>query len=323
MRAFWLTLGTILSIAACVGELQAQDYPNRTVRIVVPYAPGGGVSLLAQTVGNKLSELMKQPVIVENRPGAGGNIGADLVAKSPADGYTLLMHTSAMASAPSLYGRLPFDPVKDFTPVSQVIATQFVIGGSPKMPATDLRELIALAKQKPEQLNYASSGPGSSLHLFAELFKASAGVNLVHVPYRGDAQMVTALTAGEIQMAFLPQANGIAGVQGKLIRGLGVTGTKRMAALPDVATAQEQGVKGLEVGSWIGLYAPAGTPAPIVQAVQQHLAKALADPKIKEWLTSTGQEPVGSAPSEFETLFKADIARFAGIVASAKIPKLD
>jgi tripartite-type tricarboxylate transporter receptor subunit TctC len=323
MRISLTIVGTILAVAGSLGAARAQDYPNRTVRIVVPYAPGGGVSLLAQTVGNKMSELMKQPVIVENRPGAGGNIGADMVAKAPADGYTLLMHTSAMASAPSLYSKLPFDPLKDFTPVSQVIATQFVIGGSPKMPATNLREVIALAKQKPDSLNYASSGPGSSLHLFAELFNTAAGVKLVHVPYRGDAQMVTALTAGEIQMAFLPQANGVAGVQGNLIRGLGITGTKRMTALPNVPTAQEQGVRGLEIGSWIGLYAPAGTPAPIVQTVQQHLAKALADPKVNEWLTSTGQEPVGNPPAEFETMFKADIARFAGIVESAKIPKLD
>ncbi len=323
MQAFLFIAGLMAAVMSTVGATQAQDYPSRTVRIVVPYAPGGGVSLLAQTVGNKMSELMKQPVIIENRPGAGGNIGADLVSKSPADGYTLLMHTSAMASAPSLYSKLPFDPVKDFTPVSQEIATQFVIGGSPKMPATNLREVIALAKQKPDSLNYASSGPGSSLHLFAELFNTAAGVKLVHVPYRGDAQMVTALTAGEIQMAFLPQANGVAGVQGNLIRGLGVTGTKRMTALPDVPTAQEQGVRGLEVGSCIGLWAPAGTPAPVVQAVQQHLAAALADPKVRDWLTSTGQEPVGNAPADFAAMFKADIARFAGIVESAKIPKLD
>jgi len=241
MQQLLFIVGAILAIAVNPGHASAQDYPNRTVRIVVPYAPGGGVSLLAQTVGNKMSELMKQPVIVDNRPGAGGNLGADVVAKSTPDGYTLLLHTSAMSSASSLYSKLPFDPVKDFAPVSMVIATQFVIGGSPKNSATNLRELIAVAKEKPGAYNFGSSGPGSSLHLFAELFNNIAGIKLVHVPYRGDTQMVTALIADDIQVAFLPQANGIGSVQGNLIRGLGVTGTKRMGALPNVPTALEDG----------------------------------------------------------------------------------
>jgi tripartite-type tricarboxylate transporter receptor subunit TctC len=321
MPHLWFVVGTILAIVA--GPAVAQDYPNRTVRIVVPYAPGGGVSLLAQTLGTKMSELMKQPVIIDNRPGAGGNLGAELVAKAAPDGYTLLMHTSAMASAPSLYSKLPFDPVKDFTPVSMVIATQFVIGGSPKHAATNLRELIAAAKAKPGTLNFGSSGPGSSLHLFAQMFTTGAGIDLVHVPYRGDAQIVTALIAGDVQLAFLPQANGIASVNGNLIRGLGVTGTKRMGALPNVPTAREQGIEGLDVGSWIAMFAPAGVPPAIVSAVQRYLAEALADPKVREWLMSTGQEPVGNSPAEFEAQFKADIARFANVVATAKIPKLD
>jgi tripartite-type tricarboxylate transporter receptor subunit TctC len=321
MHRFLFIVGAILALAATPAS--AQDYPSRTVRIVVPYAPGGGVSLLAQTLGNKMSEQMKQPVIIDNRPGAGGNLGADVVAKAPPDGYTLLMHTSAMSSAPSLYGKLPFDPVRDFAPVTMVIATQFVIGGSPKNPATDLRELIALAKEKPGAYNFGSSGPGSSLHLFAEIFLNTAGIKLVHVPYRGDAQIVTALTADDIQLAFLPQANGIAGVQGNLVRGLGVTGTRRMAALPNVPTALEQGIRGLEVGSWIAMFAPGGTPPAIASAVRQHVADALADPKVREWLTSTGQEPVGNSPADFAAQFKADIARFAKVVETAKIPKLD
>jgi tripartite-type tricarboxylate transporter receptor subunit TctC len=321
MPHLWFVVGAILAIVTVPAS--AQDYPNRTVRIVVPYAPGGGVSLLAQTLGTKMSELMKQPVIIDNRPGAGGNLGAELVAKAAPDGYTLLMHTSAMASAPSLYSKLPFDPVKDFTPVSMVIATQFVIGGSPKNAASNLRELIAAAKAKPGTLNFGSSGPGSSLHLFAQMFTTGAGIDLVHVPYRGDAQIVTALIAGDVQLAFLPQANGIAGVNGNLIRGLGVTGTKRMGALPNVPTAREQGIEGLDVGSWIAMFAPAGVPPAIVSAVQRYLAEALADPKVREWLMSTGQEPVGNAPAEFEAQFKADIARFANVVATAKIPKLD
>src|SRR4029079_9075588 len=164
MRRFWFTLGAVLAICASGGLAAAQNYPNHTVRIVVPYGPGGGVSILAQLVGQKMQELMKQPVIIDNRPGAGGTLGADLVAKSPPDGYTILLHTSAMSSASALYSKLPFDPVKDFVPVSMVISTQFVIAGSPKSPATNLKELAAEAKAQPDKLNFASSGPGSSLH---------------------------------------------------------------------------------------------------------------------------------------------------------------
>jgi tripartite-type tricarboxylate transporter receptor subunit TctC len=323
MRRFWLMLGAALSIGASTANVQAQGYPNRPIRIVVPYAPGGGVSILGQIVGNKMSEILKQPVVIDNRPGAGGNLGADIVAKSAPDGYTILLHTSAMSSASALYSKLPFDPVKDFVPVSMVISTQFVIAGSPKTPAADLRELVALAKAQPGTLNFGSSGAGSSLHIFAEMFNSLTGIKMVHIPYRGDAPMVTALIGGDIQLAFLPQANGIANVQSNLIRGLGVTGTKRMEALPNVATALEQGIKGLEVGSWNAMFVPAGTPPDIVLTIQQALAKALNDPKVREVLVQTGQEPVGDTPEQFAATFKADIVRFAKVVEDAKIPKLD
>jgi tripartite-type tricarboxylate transporter receptor subunit TctC len=320
-----LRLALCLALAAFLpaGEAVAQGYPNRTIRIVVPYAPGGGVSILGQIIGNKLSELVKQPVVIDNRPGAGGNLGADLVAKSPPDGYTVLLHTSALSSASSLYRHLPFDPVKDFVPVTMVIATQFVIAGSPKHPAGTLRELIADAKAKPGELNFGSSGPGSSLHLFAEMFNATAGTKMVHIPYRGDAPMVTALISGDIQLAFLPQANGIANVQSNLIRGLAVTGTKRMNAIPNVPTAAEQGLAGLEEGSWNAMFAPAGTPSDIVLALQQNIAKVLADPQVRERLVSVGQEPVGNSPAAFDAQFKAEIAKFAKVIEQAKIPKLD
>jgi tripartite-type tricarboxylate transporter receptor subunit TctC len=323
MRRLSWTLGLLMIACMAAGPARSETYPSRTVRIIVPYAPGGGVSILAQNVGNKMQELMKQPVVIENKPGAGGNIGADQVAKATPDGYTLLMHTSAMASNATLYNKLPFDPLKDFVPISMVISTQFVIAGSPKTPATNLKELIALAKAKPGTLNFGSSGPGSSLHLFAEMLNSIADIKTVHIPYRGDSGMVTALIAGDIQFAFLPQANGIAGVQGKLIPGLGVTGTTRMTALPDVPTAKEQGVNGLELGSWVGLFAPPGTPPDIVESLHKYVAQAIADPKVKEWLVSTGQSPVGNSPAEFSAQFKADIARFAKVIDEAHIKKLD
>jgi tripartite-type tricarboxylate transporter receptor subunit TctC len=323
MKRLAVAMSVALAATAFADTAPAQTYPNRTIRIVVPYAPGGGVSVLGQIIGTKLSEIVKQPVVIDNRPGAGGNLGADLVAKAPPDGYTLLLHTSAQASAQSLYRTLPFDPVKDFAPVTMVIATQFVIAGSLKTPAATLRELIALAKAKPGALNYGSSGPGSSLHLFAEMFNSAAGTNIVHIPYRGDAPMITALISGDIQLAFLPQATGLASVQGNLIRALGVTGTKRMAALPDTPTALEQGVAGLEGGSWNALFAPAGTPQEIVRTIQQAIAKVLADPQVRERLVSVGQEPVGNSPAEFDAQFKGEIAKFARVIEQAKIPKLD
>ena len=323
MRPLGLVLALTLALCACAADAFAQGYPNRTIRIVVPYAPGGGVSVLAQILSNKLSELVKQPVVIDNRPGAGGNVGADVVAKSPPDGYTVLLHTSAQASAGPLYKSLPFDPIKDFVPVTMVIATQFVVGGSLKNSATNLRELIAQAKAKPGGLNYGSSGPGSSLQLEAELLKGLAGIDLVHIPYRGDAGMTTALLSGDIQLAFLPQSTALPNIQSNLIRGLAVTGTKRMAQLPDVATVLEQGIQGLEDGSWNGVFAPAGTPPEIVLALQQAIAKAIADPAVRERIISFGQEPVGNSPAEFAAQYQADIVRYAKIIEQAKIPKMD
>jgi tripartite-type tricarboxylate transporter receptor subunit TctC len=315
-RAFVLQVAA----ASAWGGADIASGQSRPLRIVVPYPPGGPLDIMARALAEKVGDTLG-PVIVDNRPGAGGNLGADLVAKSPPDGYTLLMHSSAMASVSSLYAKLPFDPVKDFVPMTMVISTQFVIGGSPKNPATNLKELVALAKEKPGAYNYGSSGPGSSLHLFAEMFSNIAGIKLVHIPYRGDAPMITALIANDIQLAFLPQANGIANVQSNLIRGLGVTGTKRMEGIPDVPTALEQGFKGIEVGSWVALFAPAGTPPDVVQSIQQYVAKALADPQVRPWLLSTSQEPVGNTPAEFDAQYKADIERYAKAIELAKIPK--
>ena len=323
MRRLWLTFVAMVAICAIATHAEAQGYPNRPVRIVVPYAPGGGVSILAQIVGNKMGELMKQPVVIDNRPGAGGNLGPDVVARSPPDGYTILLHTNAHAAAVSLYRSLPFNPVKDFIPATMVIATQYVIGGSLKHPATTLPELTVDAKARPGILNYGSSGPGSTLHLVAEMFKAIAGVDIVHIPYRGDAPMITALIANDVQLAFLPQSTGVVSVNSNLIRGLAVTGTKRMDVLPHLSTAAEQGFLGLEGGGWIGMFVPAGTPPDIVLAIQQIVAKALTDPKVRDAIVSSSEEPVGNSPAEFDAQFKAEIDKLAKVIARAKIPKLD
>jgi tripartite-type tricarboxylate transporter receptor subunit TctC len=323
MRRLLMTVGTLLVACASAGHTFAQNYPNRTVRIIVPYAPGGGVSVYAQIISTKLSDVAKQPVVIENRAGAGGNVGADVVAKATPDGYTVLLHTSALASAGPMYKSLPFDPLKDFAPVTNVVATQMIVSGSLKAQATTLPALIAEAKAKPGTLNYASSGLGSSLHLFTEIFKAAAGVNIVHIPYRGDAPMITAMMAGDVQMAFLPQATGQAAVQSGRVRALAVTGRKRLPQLPDTPTLVELGITGFEGGSWTGMWMPAATPPESVLTFQQAMAKVLADPMVAERFRSLGAEPIGNTPAEFAAQFKADVARFAKAIEQAKIPKLD
>ena len=260
MKRLCVALSVWLAACGLPGDGVAQSYPNRTIRIVVPFAPGGGVDVLARLVGTKLSELVRQPVVVDHRPGAGGNLGADAVAKSPPDGYTILLAVSGLAVSPALYRTLPFDPVKDFVPVTEVISSTLLLVVTPKLPATSVQELIALAKSKPGGLNYGSSGLGAPLHLTMEIFKSSAGVDLVHVPFRGDAPLNAALIAGTIELAFVPQLTGLPLVQAGQLRALGSTGTKRAAALPDVPTLAEAGVRGLETSSWNGMFVPAGTP---------------------------------------------------------------
>jgi tripartite-type tricarboxylate transporter receptor subunit TctC len=323
MKALLIALAIALAACGIGDSASAQDWPNRTVRIVVPYAPGGGVSVYANLISAKLSEIVKQSVVVENRPGAGGNVGSDAVAKSPPDGYTVLLHTSALASAGPMYKSLTFDPLKDFAPATNVVMTQMVVSGSLKAAPTTLPELVAEAKAKPGALNYASSGLGSSLHLFAEIFKNTVGVDIQHIPYRGDAPMITAMIAGDVQMAFLPQATAQSAIQGGRVRALAITGGKRMPQLPDTPTLAELGIKGFEGGNWTGMWMPAATPPAIVHAFQQAMAKVLTDPTVAERFRALGAEPVGNTPEQFAVQFKADVARFADIIEKAKIPKLD
>jgi tripartite-type tricarboxylate transporter receptor subunit TctC len=314
-------LVTFSSVAT--SSARAETYPHRTIRIVVPYAPGGAASVYANLISGKLSEILKPSVVTENRPGAGGNVGSDVVAKSLPDGYTVLLHTSALASAGPLYKSLPFNPIKDFAPVTNVVYTQMIVAGSLKSTVTTLRELIAEAKAKPGTLNYASSGLGSALHLFGEIFKSSAGLDLQHIPYRGDAPVITALIAGDVQMAFLPQATAQAAIQTGQVRALAVTGLKRFQQLPDTPTLLELGIKGFEGGSWTGMWMPAETPPEIVLAFQQAISQVLADPVVAERFRSIGAEPSPNSPSRFAAQFKADLARFADIIEKAKITKLD
>jgi len=305
------------------GEAVGQSYPSKNVRIVVPFPAGGGVDTMARILGTKLSDRLGQTVLVEHKPGAGGNIGADVVAKSPPDGYTVLLTVNGLSASPALYRSLPFDPLKAFEPITQVAASQFVLVGSPKLEAKTLQDVIALARAKPGKLNYGSSGIGAPLHMQAEMFKHGAGLDIAHIPYRGDAPMLTALLAGDIDIGFMPVGTGVAQVQSGAVKGLAVTGRKRLKALPDLPTFAEAGVKGLEDGSWYGLFAPAGTPRDIVVRLQKDMAEVLKSPDVIQRISVTGNEPVGSTPDEFAAFFKADVAKFAKVVADAKIPKLD
>jgi len=318
-----LLIAIILTVLSASTAL-TQNYPDRPIHLIVPFPAGGGVDTMARILAYKMTDVVKQSVLVEYKPGAGGNVGTDYVAKSQPDGYTVLLNVNGIAISPSLYKKLSFDPLKDLTGVTQVAATQFILTGSPKLEAKTVQELIALAKAKPGTLNYGSSGVGAPLHLQAEIFKhAAGGLQITHIPYRGDAPMLTALLSGDVQMAFMPQSTGSMQVESGTVRGLAVTGRKRWPSIPNVPTMGEAGVSGMEDGSWYGLFVPTGTPPQIVQYLQQAMVKTLADPEVSGRIRSTGQEPVGSPTADFQAFFKSEVARFARVIEAAKIPKLD
>ncbi|MPZ56235.1 MAG: tripartite tricarboxylate transporter substrate binding protein [Rhizobiales bacterium] len=313
MKKFGLVASIVAATLALAGSVVAQTYPSKPVRIIVPFAAGGAVDTLARLVGSKLSESLGQPVIIENRPGAGGNIASDVVAKSAPDGHTILLTTSGQALSPSLYRSLPYDAAKDLIPVTQLVASYLVLVASPKVPVTSVKELIALAKAKPGGLNYGSTGVGNPLHLTMEMLKRAAGIDLVAVPYRGDAPLNAALIAGQVEVAVLPLATSRGNIEGGRLRGLAVTNAKRTAVLPDLPTIAEAAIPGFESSSWQGFFVPAGTPADIVKRIQSLRARQ----------ATFGNEIVGSTPEQFAAVFKAEMAKFARIVEEAKIPKLD
>jgi len=302
--------------------LPAQSYPTKPIRIIVPFAAGGAVDTLARLLGNKLSEQFGQPVVIENRVGAGGNLAPDAVAKSAPDGYTVLLTTNGLAISPALYRTLPFDVYRDFVPVTQVVASQLVFAANPKLAANSIAELIALAKAKPGGLNYGSTGIGNPLHLTMEMLKNAAGIDIQAVPYRGDAPLNAALIAGEIEVAVVPMATTLPHLQNNLLKALAIGGAQRAAALPNVPTVAET-IPGFESTSWQGLFVPAGTPRAVVDALQRETAKALKAPDLIERLKAGGNEGVGSTPEAFDARFKADIVRFAKVVKDARIPLQD
>jgi tripartite-type tricarboxylate transporter receptor subunit TctC len=313
-------------VAACLGlaaSASAQNFPAKPVRIIVPFAAGGAVDVLARLLGNKLQEALHQPFVVENKPGAGGNLGADLVAKSPPDGYTILITPNGQAISPSLYRNLPYDGRNDLLPVTQLVASNLVLVASPKAQITSVRELIAQAKARPGVLNYGSSGIGNPLHLTMEMFKHMAGIDIVPIPYKSDAEINAALIVGDVQVAVVPLATARQLIESGQIRALGVTGARRATVTPDIPTVAEGGVTGFESSSWQGFFVAAKTPQDAVSTIQRETAKVLQLPDVTARLRSFAYEPVGSTPEEFGTYFRAEIDKFAKIIKDAHIPVQD
>jgi tripartite-type tricarboxylate transporter receptor subunit TctC len=324
VRRFGIALALVVAaVVADIRDAPAQTYPTKPIRIIVPYAAGGAVDVVARLIGGKLQDQFGQPVIVENRAGAGGNAGADAVAKSAADGYTILQNTNGQAISPALYRNLPFDTVKDFIPVTQLVGTSTVLVANPKLPARSVKELIALAKSKPGALNYGMTGVGNSLHLTMEMFKRAAGIDIQAIPYRGDALLNPALIAGEVDVAIVPIATAVPLIESGLLRALAINSGQRSPVLPNVPTVSEDAVAGFEASGWQGYFAPARTPRDIVAAIQREAAKAIASPDVQERLKAMGNDPVGSTTEEFEARFTSDLAKFAKVVKEAQIPTQD
>jgi tripartite-type tricarboxylate transporter receptor subunit TctC len=323
-----MTIGRLLLFGALMfagswplaGAKAEDNYPSKPVRIIVSFSAGGPTDIVARVVGAKMGDLLGQQFVVENRVGAGGNIGADQVAKSPSDGYTLLMATvSTHAINPGLYRNMPYDPVRDFAPVAQIGVTPTLLGVHPSLPATDVKSLVALTKQNPGKYTYGSSGLGSILHLCGEQFKALAGgINIVHVPYRGSAPMMSDLVGGQISMAFDATPTAMPQAKAGAIRAIGAGMATRMRAMPELPTLQEQGLKGFECYTWNAILAPAGTPQAIVDRLSESISTALADPAIIHRLEETGVDPTpGSTPQKATAFVKAELAKWGPIIKAS------
>lgn len=304
-----------LVVAQSVG---AQAYPAKAVRIINPFSPGGSLDLVSRLLARGMSADLGQQFVVENRPGAGGAIGIELVAKAPADGHTLLMVQSSITVNPSLQKKVPYDPVKDFEPVSKVSSYMFFVVVHPSLPARSVKELIALARARPGQINYASVGIGSGTHLAGELFGYMAGVRITHIPYKGTGQVMPDLLGGQIALTFGSTSVVPPVKQGRLIA-LGVTGLKRASVLPDVPTLDESGLKGYEVTAWNALFAPAGTPQTVVARLNEQVRKHMAQPDARAVMDAQGMDADTGTPAELGSLVRHDLAKWAKIIQLAKI----
>jgi tripartite-type tricarboxylate transporter receptor subunit TctC len=307
--------GLMLALPALVS---AQAYPTKPIRLIVPLAASGGMDTTARGISQPLSARLKQSLVVDNRPGAGGAIGAELVARADPDGYTLLMASASFVVHPLLY-RTHYDALRDFTPITQASRQPYVLIVHPSVPVTSVRELVAYAKANPGKLNYASAGNGSLIHLTTELFKVATGIDIVHVPYKGMGATYTDMLSGRIQTAFPSIISALPHIKTGKLRALGVTSRTRAPALPDTPTVQEAGVAGFEVTQWYGVLAPAKTPAALVNRLQKEIAQVLQLPEVGQRMASEGSEPVGSTPAEFAAHIKSEVGKWGGVIRKAGI----
>ena len=316
LRHVWMLFFGIAAFAfGAPASAQAPAYPTKPVRIVVPFPAGGATDILARAVAQKLTETWGQAFVVDNRPGAGGNIGSDLVAKAAPDGYTLEMGTvGTHAINASLYAKMPYDHVKDFAPIILVAGVPNVLVVNPAVPVNSVQELIAYAKANPGKLNFASSGSGTSIHLSGELFKVMAGVQMTHIPYKGSAPALADLLGGQVQLMFDNLPPSLPQIKGGKLRALGVTSAARAPALPDTPTIAESGLPGFEASSWFGLLAPAGTPPAIIAKLNTEIAKWLASPEAREKLVAIGANIAGGTPEDFARHIQAETVKWAKVV---------
>jgi tripartite-type tricarboxylate transporter receptor subunit TctC len=307
-------LGALGAAIVAPQQLRAQAFPDRLVRFVVPFPAGGPVDVLARPLAQGLSAIWGQPVIVENRPGAAGNIGTEQVAKSPPDGYTLLLTTSALSIAPSLFPKLGYDPAKDFLAVINMAVVPAVLVVHPSIPVHSAQELVALARAQPGKIAFASPGTGTPLHLAAELFKTMTQIDILHVPYKGGAPAEIDLVGGHVAMMFAAPINALRLVRDGKLRALAVTGATRSALAPDIPTLAEAGVAGYEATLWYGVLAPVGTPADIVQKINGDVIAVIKQPKVKEQFIGLGAQLVGNSPDQFAAEVQSDIPKWARVV---------
>ena len=308
--------GILLNVPYCAN---AQTYPLKSIRLIVPFAAGGGTDIVARAVAQKIGERFGQAVVVDNRTGASGNIGMELAAKAPPDGYTLLMTSSALAINPSLYKGLAYDANSDFAPVTLATLIPFILVANSALPVRSVRELIALARARKNELSYSSAGTGNATHLAMALFGMMTKVELNHIPYKGTGQGITDVMGGHVQLMFGALPSTLPGVKAGKLKILAISSVRRSAALPDVPTVAEAGVPGYELTSWYGALAPAGTPAAIVAQINSEMVRALNLPEVKARLTAEGAEPVGNTAAQFQTYIRAEIDKYAKIVATLGI----
>ena len=310
-------LATMIALSA--GGAWAQAYPVKPVRLVVPSSPGGGTDITARLLAPKLSEALGQQVVVENRAGAGTMIGTEVVAKSPPDGYTLLMGLSTLAINPAMYKKVPYDTVRDFAPISQVISAPNMLVVHPSVPVKTVKELIAFTRARPGQLNYASAGHGTNPHLSMELFLSMTQLKVVHIPYKGLGPGMVDLVAGHVSLATATMLTGLPHVKSGRLRCLGTTGAQRAAVLPEYPTVAEAGVPGYEASQWYGVLAPAQTPGEIVKRLHTEVVRILKTPDMRQKLVADGTDPVGSSPDEFARYIRSELAKWGKVARDAGI----